>query len=110
MFESQNIISEWDIVPLILAAILDDLLGRCPGLRLPDDLSGTFEDIRADQLPAPRVDYKTLTVTLGAGFHSERLLQTRHCCSTVPARPGHLSQSTGASLISRYPGTFPPAG
>jgi hypothetical protein len=73
LFESQNIISEWDMVPLILAAILDDLLGRCPGLRLPGTFSGAFEDLRADQLPAPRVDYKTLTATLGAGF---RLGQT----------------------------------
>jgi hypothetical protein len=68
LFESQNIISEWDIVPLCLAAIVDDLMGRCPGLSLPGDLSGAFEITHACDLPVLQVDYKSLTSNLGAGF------------------------------------------
>jgi hypothetical protein len=68
LFESQNIISEWDIVPLCLAAIMDDLMGRCPDLRLPQDLSGALEGLHACQLPVPQVDYAGLTACLGGGF------------------------------------------
>ena len=68
LFESQNIISEWDIVPICLAGIIDDLLSRCPDLRLPADLAGVFEGMCAYELPPPQVDYRTLTLNLGAGF------------------------------------------
>jgi len=68
MFESQNIISEWDIVPLCLAAIVDDLMGRFPDLHLLADRSGSFDSMRRDNLPGPQVDYNALTLRLGAGF------------------------------------------
>ena len=84
MFESQNIISEWDMVPLILAAILDELLGRCPGLRLPEQLSGAFEDINSLR-PPPQVDYQRITSSLGAGF---QLGQTYADQALLQNRPG----------------------
>ncbi|MDR3573824.1 MAG: hypothetical protein P4L50_08185 [Anaerolineaceae bacterium] len=68
LFESNNIISEWDIVPLCLAAILDDLQSRCADLRLPPDLSGSLAGLCDYKLPAPQVDYKNLASNLGARF------------------------------------------
>ncbi len=80
LFESKGITSEWDILPLCLAGMLDDLLGRCPGLALPEELEAAGQALRAYGPPAPQVDYAALVrrVTAGGpprGYYAEHALR-----------------------------------
>lgn len=57
LFEACRITSEWDMLPLALAALLDALLEANPGARLPPFLWG-LDGWRPRRLPA-QVDYRT---------------------------------------------------
>ena len=67
-FESINMSSEWDIIPVLLAAILDGLVGGNPGLSLPDDLLAACQVIRDKGLAAPAFDPARLAGCLGPQF------------------------------------------
>jgi len=68
LFESQGVTSEWDIVPICLAAILDALQGNHPELRFPPDLLLACEVVRAGHAQNPVVDYQSLALKLGTSF------------------------------------------
>jgi hypothetical protein len=68
VFESQNITSEWDTVPLCLAAILDHIQADYPYIELPDNLYQACDVIRSRAVPTPRVDYHALAARVGSGF------------------------------------------
>ncbi len=70
-FEANNITSEWDIVPLCLAATLDGLQALYPEVRLPAELAPACDALRARGVSAPRVDFQALARRLGAAFQQE---------------------------------------
>lgn len=70
-FEAHNITSEWDIVPLCLAAILAGFQALYPGVRLPAELYPACDALRAYGVSAPQVDFQALARRLGAAFQQE---------------------------------------
>jgi hypothetical protein len=70
LLESISMTSEWDMVPICLAAILDAIQAQAPDLFLPADLFAACDAIRA--CPAlvrpPRVDYPRLVGILGPEY------------------------------------------
>lgn len=57
LYESRGIFSEWDILPLSLAAILDGIQAALGESRLPDDLERACEQIKTKAIRLPEVDY-----------------------------------------------------
>jgi hypothetical protein len=66
VMESRQISSEWDMVPLSLAILLENLLAEWPDLRLPADLEVACQVIAAQRLPPPAdLDYRAAVHALG---------------------------------------------
>lgn len=67
-FEAINMTCEWDITPILLAAIIDALLRENPQLSLPIDLKETCQTIRSREVKAPQVDLARVISILAAHF------------------------------------------
>jgi len=68
LLESINMTSEWDSTPIILAAVIDALLGENPGLVLPGDLLQACETVRYAGVQPPRLDFIRLADLLKPHF------------------------------------------
>ena len=92
VFESWCITSEWDMVPLSLAALFDTLLELNPGLPVPESLA-ELSPLRPANLPA-RVNYRPYIERIGSivrpsEYPSEAVL--RHAANSTPAIFPHLA-------------------
>ena len=67
-FESINMTNEWDILPILLAAILDGLVEQAPGLSFPGDLLLACQAIHDQGLKPPSIDPASLAAQLGPHF------------------------------------------
>jgi hypothetical protein len=66
LMESRQITSEWDMVPLSLGILLENLLTGRQDLRLPADLEAACQVIAQQRLPPPAaLDYRAPVLTLG---------------------------------------------
>lgn len=66
--EAVNMTSEWDMVPVLLAAIIDGLMKENPGTQLPEDLLQACDLVRSKSLQPPNVDFASLPIILGKHF------------------------------------------
>lgn len=66
--EAINMTSEWDITPILLAAIFETLLEQNLSLDLPGDLLAACETVRTAAVITPVVDFSNLQKTLGGHF------------------------------------------
>lgn len=67
-FEAINMTCEWDITPILLAAIFDGLLRENPQILLPANLEDACQTIRTHKVNAPQVDLARITSILAAHF------------------------------------------
>jgi hypothetical protein len=66
VFEAQGITSEWDSVPMCVAALLIERLRREPERILPTAWDEALSVLAASPLPLPRPDYERIAVRVGS--------------------------------------------
>ena len=66
--EAVNMTSEWDITPILLAAVFEALLEQNMTLDLPGDVLSACETVRSANVKKPEPDYSTLPKLLGGYF------------------------------------------
>lgn len=67
-FEAINMTCEWDITPILLAAIIDALLRENQQIALPIDLEEACQTIRTREVKTPKVDLVRITSILAEHF------------------------------------------
>jgi hypothetical protein len=94
-FETRRITSEWDMIPLTLAILLDDLVARRPDLELPDNLPQALEFLcdRGDCSFPENLDFRKPIDAIAAEiqpgqFPSETALRLSQRTADGDARPG----------------------
>ncbi|HEX2981865.1 MAG TPA: hypothetical protein VHO48_16515 [Anaerolineaceae bacterium] len=65
MFEAQGITNEWDMIPILLAAMLDDILIEFPDLQLGATLDETSQRVAAVHPACPMPDYAWIIREVG---------------------------------------------
>lgn len=66
--EAVNMTSEWDITPILLAAVFEALLEQNVKLDLPGDILTACEVVHAAAVKPPKVDFARLPKILGGQF------------------------------------------
>lgn len=66
--EAINMTSEWDITPILLAAVFETLLEQNLRLELPGDLLAACETVRTAAVKPPKIDLSSLQKILGGHF------------------------------------------
>lgn len=66
--EAVNMTSEWDITPILLAAVFEALLEQNLKLDLPGDILTACEAVRAAEVKPPKVNFARLPKILGGHF------------------------------------------
>ncbi|MGH2523349.1 MAG: hypothetical protein ACRDH2_12670, partial [Anaerolineales bacterium] len=66
VFESQSITVEWDSGAICAAALLVERLKATPGVSLPPDLGGAFDQLAAQPVHLPQPDFGALARRVGA--------------------------------------------
>lgn len=98
LFEAQRITSEWDMVPISLAILLDQLLASAPEIELPASLDECCHYLSKFHLNLDRVDYRTPILQIGTRLRSgetpsNRLLSLMHgddpSADILPHLQGH---------------------
>ncbi len=105
-FEAQNISSEFDIVPLCLAEIFDELLALYPKLQLPGDLNQACDQVCAAGVILPQVDFIAMAARVSrafrsGGFPSEVALEANQVGSSEPPFP-HLRSHPLLEIILNH--------
>ncbi|NMC13396.1 MAG: hypothetical protein GYA34_11010 [Chloroflexi bacterium] len=82
-FEAHNISSEFDIVPLCLAEIFNEILTLYPDIKLPADLYQSCDQLYKNKIKTPRLDLPSLAeiinkVLVAGQFPSEAALKANY--------------------------------
>lgn len=67
-FEAINMTCEWDITPILLAAIIDEILRNNPQIALPKNLEEACQTIRSREIKVPQLDLARVTSILATHF------------------------------------------
>jgi hypothetical protein len=97
LFESQRITSEWDMVPISLAILLEQLLASTYGIELPLSLDECCHYLSKFRLNMSSVDYRTPILQIGTRLRSGEapsdrllnLLQENQAGELFPHLQGH---------------------
>ncbi len=82
IFEAQGITSEWDSVPMCVAALLIERLRREPARMLPAAWDDVLNVLATSPLPLPRPDYERIAVRVGSRL-AEDSTATAHVARAV---------------------------
>jgi hypothetical protein len=82
--ERQGISSEWDMVPLLLGALWNDILSRQPSMKLPADPSSAAVEIGRFINDSVRTDISVPQLTLAAGQYPAEMALQQGCYSHIP--------------------------
>lgn len=66
--EAINMTSEWDITPILLAAVFDGLARENPELQLPDGLLAACDAVRSASLKPPALELQKISELLSVRF------------------------------------------
>lgn len=77
LFESHSITSEWDSIPIILAAAIDRVLEAHPGVDLPGTFAEAVQAVRRLNPVRPDVDYERLISRIAAAPPSTYIMAHR---------------------------------
>ena len=98
LFESQRITSEWDMVPISLVILLEQLLATNPGIELPGSLDECCHYLGKFRLELGPIDYRTPILKIGARLRpgeapSERFLNLLQVDPEMMALFAHLESN-----------------